>query len=165
MISLIVVGAGKWARECWAPLLAEQRDLFAVRAIVDPRRHAAEALATDLGLPARAAHVDLAHAVAASPGLDAGVVLTAPERHAEVITALAAHHLHVLTEKPLATSASEAAAIAAAVEASGVKVAVVQNYRYETRIQRFRQILQSGELGPLSHLVARFAADYRQPDS
>lgn len=164
-IDTVVVGAGKWARECWAPLLAELRDRYTVRAVVDPRHGAAAALADDLRIPPSAAYPDLDSAVAGAGRLDAGIVLTGPDRHAATIVALAGHRLHVLTEKPLATSADEAAAIAAAVDAAGLKVAVVQNYRYETRIQLFRELLRSGDLGPVSHLVARFAADYRRPGS
>ena len=165
MINTVVVGAGKWARECWLPLLREQAHLYAVRAVVDQQPDAARTLAAGLGLPADAAYLDLTTAIDHTPGLDAGIVLTTPEQHAPIITALAARGLHVLTEKPLATSPGEAAAIARASDTHAVKIAVVQNYRYETRIQRFRELLHSGDHGDLSHLVARFAADYRQPGS
>lgn len=164
-IGVVVVGAGKWARECWAPLLNEQRHVYIVRAVVDPRLGAAAALADDLRLPPETAHTHLDSALSRAGRLDAGVVLTGPDKHAATIVALAQRGLHVLSEKPLATSADQAEAIVAAVQAADVKAAVVQNYRYETRIQRFRQLLHSGQLGPLSHLVARFAADYRTPGS
>jgi predicted dehydrogenase len=165
MIKTVVVGAGKWAHECWLPLLLEQADRLTVRAVVDYRPDAALALATGLGLTADAAHSDLPAALDHTPGLDAGIVLTSPEQHAAVITALAERGLHVLTEKPLATTPDEATAIAHATDTHGVKIAVVQNYRYETRIQRFRHLLHTGDYGDLSHLVARFAADYRRPGS
>ena len=164
-VNVVVVGAGKWARECWAPLLNEQPHLYTVRAVVDPRPSAAAALAADLRLPPENTYSDLDSAIAAAAPIDAGIVLTGPEQHAAVIVELAEHGLHVLTEKPLATSGEQASRIAGAVRAAGVKAAVVQNYRYETRIQRFRDLLRSGDLGPLSHLVARFAADYRRPGS
>lgn len=164
-VNVVVVGAGKWARECWAVLLTEQPQLYTVRAVVDPFPPAAAALAADLRLPPGNAYADLDSVIAAAGPIDAGIVLTDPEQHAAVIVELAEHGLHVLTEKPLATSAGQASRIAGAVRAAGVKAAVVQNYRYETRIQRFRDLLRSGDLGPLSHLVARFAADYRRPGS
>lgn len=71
----------------------------------------------------------------------------------------------MLTEKPLATTRDEVTAIVRAVDLHGVKVAVVQNYRYETRIQHLRELLHNGQYGGLSHLVARFATDYRRPES
>lgn len=164
-IDVVVVGAGKWAHECWVPLLREHRSRYAVRAVVDPRPGVAAQVAAALDLPAGAAFEDLQTAVRATPGLAAGIVLTAPDQHAEAICALAEHGLDVLTEKPLAVSAHQAVTIQVAAQRTGVRVAVVQNYRHETRIQRFRQLLHSGELGPLSYLTAQFAADYRQPGS
>lgn len=165
MIKTVVIGAGKWAVECWLPLLTEQADRYDVRAVVDQRSEAAHAMTAALGLTPDCAYLDLTAALDQTPSLDAGIVLTSPEQHAPVIITLAEHGLNVLTEKPLATTRDEATAIARAAETGGVKVAVVQNYRYETRIQRFRELLHSGDYGGLSHLVARFAADYRQPDS
>lgn len=165
LVNVVVLGAGKWAHECWVPLLAEHRHRYAVRAVVDPRRGAAGRLAAALGLPPAAAFEDLPSAVAATPELDAGIVLTGPDQHAATICALAGHGLDALTEKPLAVSAHQAATIEAVVRRTGVRVAVVQNYRHETRIQRFRELLRSGQLGPLLYLVARFAADYRRPGS
>ena len=156
-----MLGAGKWAHECWVPLLNEHRSQYAVRAVVDPRPGAAAQLAKALGLTADAAFDDLASTVHTTPGLTAGIVLTGPNEHAATICALADHRLDVLTEKPLAVTTHQAATIQQAARRTGVRVAVVQNYRHETRIQRFRDLLHSGELGPLSYLVARFAADYR----
>lgn len=164
-IGVVVLGAGKWARECWVPLLNEHRPQCAVRAVVDPRPGAAAQLAAALGLTADSAFEDLESAVHGTPGLTAGIVLTGPNEHAATICALADRGLDVLTEKPLAVSAHQAFTIQAAAQRTGVRVAVVQNYRHETRIQRFRDLLRSGELGPLSYLVARFAADYRRPGS
>jgi len=165
MINTIVVGAGKWAVECWLPLLTEQADRYAIRAVVDQRADAALALASAFGLSPDQACADLTTALDRTPGLDAGIVLTSPEHHPPVIITLAENRLNVLTEKPLATTHDEVTAITQAAELHGVKVAVVQNYRYETRIQRFRELIHSGQYGDLSHLVARFAADYRQPES
>jgi len=165
MINTVVVGAGKWAVECWLPLLTEQADRYAVRAVVDQRPEAADALAAAFGLSPDRAYPNVTTALDHTPDLDAGIVLTAPEQHAPVIITLAEHRLNVLTEKPLATTRDDVTAIVRAVDLHGVKVAVVQNYRYETRIQRFRDLLHGGQYGDLSHLVARFAADYRQPES
>lgn len=164
-IDVVVVGAGKWAHECWVPLLNEHRARYVVRAVVDRRPGAAAQLAAALDLAADAAYEDLDGAVRAIPGLAAGIVLTGPEQHAVTICALAEHGLDVLTEKPLAVSAHQAVTIQSAAQRTGARVAVVQNYRHETRIQRFRQLLHSEELGPLSYLTARLAADYRQPGS
>ena len=164
-IGVVVLGAGKWAHECWVPLLTEHRSQYVVRAVVDPRPGAAADLAEALDLPTDAAFHDLDSALHTTAGVGAGIVLTGPDEHAAAICALADHGLDVLTEKPLAVSAHQVMDIQAAVRQARVRVAVVQNYRHETRIQRFRELLRGGQLGPRSSLVARCAADYRQPGS
>ena len=69
--------------------------------------------------------------------------------------------LPVLTEKPISDKLSEVSEIVRAVNKVGVKVAVIQNYRFTPRMLAFRELLRSGKLGRLQHLVARFQADYR----
>ncbi|MGH4010535.1 MAG: Gfo/Idh/MocA family protein [Pseudonocardiaceae bacterium] len=95
----------------------------------------------------------------------AGIVLTAPEQHADCIVELAKAGLHLLTEKPLATTTPAATTIADTVHRTGVKLAVVQNYRHQPTIQAARHILAAGDLGAMHYITARFAADYRERGS
>lgn len=165
MIETIVIGAGKWALECWAPLLGQHRDRYHVTAVIDPNPGHADRLALELGLKPTDVFATAAEALTYRPGTEAGIVLSSPESHAEPIITLADAGVHVLTEKPLATTPDDVARIAQAVTTSGVKAAVIQNYRYQQRIQLARSIAATGELGPLQYLTARFAADYRVPGS
>jgi predicted dehydrogenase len=165
MINTVVVGAGKWALECWAPLLNAHRDRYRVQAIVDPVPAHTHRLAAALSLDPARCHASIDAALVATPGLTAAIVLSAPEHHAENIVELANAGLHVLTEKPLATNPDDADRILTAVADNEVKAAVIQNYRYQQRIQLTRTLSQNGHLGPLHYLVVRFAADYRQPGS
>ncbi|MGH3630322.1 MAG: Gfo/Idh/MocA family protein [Sciscionella sp.] len=165
MIDTIVVGAGKWALECWVPLLNEYRDRYRVSAVVDPDRAHAEHLAGALGLEPSDTFVTVPDAVSQRPSAVAGIVLSSPEHHAGPIIDLANAGRHVLTEKPLATTSTDLARITEAVHAGDVQAAVIQNYRYQRRIQLARTLAASGELGPFHYLAARFAADYRQPES
>ena len=165
MLDVVVIGAGKWATECWVPLLASLDGLYTVRAVADRRPGAARALAHLLDLRQSDAFTELSDALHHAPAARAGIVLTSPHQHAPCIVQLAERGLHVLTEKPLTTSADTAQTVWRAVHDAGVKLAVVQNYRYEARVQALRQVLRSGELGELNYLVVRLAADYRQPGS
>lgn len=97
MIDVVVIGAGKWAHECWAPLLREFADRYTVRAVVDPRRESAISLARALGLPAHNAHALLASALSRYPEVTAGIVLSSPEHHAECIIELTECGLRVRT--------------------------------------------------------------------
>ncbi|HEV8633111.1 MAG TPA: Gfo/Idh/MocA family oxidoreductase [Chloroflexota bacterium] len=68
----------------------------------------------------------------------------------------------ILSEKPLADSWEACAEIYRAVRQAGVKMQVVQNYRFYPPTWTMRRVLRSGALGRINYLVARFAADYRQ---
>ena len=59
---------------------------------------------------------------------------------------------HVLCEKPFASNAGQAALVADAASASGLVVMEAMHYRYHPLIQRFRDLVTGGELGPLRHV-------------
>jgi predicted dehydrogenase len=165
VIDTIVVGAGKWAHECWVPLMAQHSDQYKVVAVVDPRPQRGASLAMALGLPRAAVHLDIDSALNCCSGATCGIVLSSPEHHAACITNLAGAGLDVLTEKPLATTATDVSSIVEAVSTSGIKLAAIQNYRYQNRIQTARRLLTDGHLGDVHFLTCRFAADYRRPGS
>jgi len=161
MLRVVVIGAGKWAHECWTSLLREHADRYAVEAVVDPERDRAISLATGLGLSADHAFSDLDEALGRRSAINAGIVLSSPERHVDGVVRLAAAKLDVLSEKPLATNPADVQRIADTVACSGVKLAVIQNARYQNRIQTARRIMASEQLGDLRYITVRFAADYR----
>jgi len=59
---------------------------------------------------------------------------------------------HVLCEKPLAANAEQAAQINAAAKGSGLVVAEAMHSRYHPLRSRVRDIIQSGEIGQVTHL-------------
>ena len=59
---------------------------------------------------------------------------------------------HVLCEKPFASNAGQAALVADAASASGLVVMEAMHYRYHPLVQRFRDLVTGGELGPLRHV-------------
>lgn len=79
MTDTVIVGAGKWALECWAPLLDAHRNLYRVAAVVDPVSDRACQFADALGLGQRYCFPTLATALSSTPRLQAGIVLSAPE--------------------------------------------------------------------------------------
>ncbi|MGZ4611218.1 MAG: Gfo/Idh/MocA family protein [Actinomycetes bacterium] len=123
-LRLGVVGAGRFARF----LAAAVADLpgVALAAVADSHRQAAEAFAAELGC----------HAVSDWPDLltgdliDVVVVATPPHTHGEIVRAAIDARLHVFCEKPLATSAAEAAALVGAADEAGVVVVVDHVLRY-----------------------------------
>ena len=61
---------------------------------------------------------------------------------------------HVLCEKPFTANRDEAVAVAAVAATSGKVVMEAFHYRYHPLAMRMREIVESGELGPLEHVEA-----------
>lgn len=79
-----------------------------------------------------------------------GVIDGTPNRfHAEVGIACAEKGIHVLTEKPIASSLEEGKRLVEMIRQSGTKLLVGHHRRYFPLIKRTREIVQSGELGQL----------------
>lgn len=88
--------------------------------------------------------------------LDAVVVCTPSERHAELAVAAAEAGKHVYLEKPLATSASDAAAVAAAVTRAGVLAVVGFNRRFHPLFEQARRLLRAGSVGRVRAVQTSF---------
>jgi predicted dehydrogenase len=88
--------------------------------------------------------------------LDAVDVSTPNNVHAEISLAALRRRLNVLCEKPLALNRIEAREMAAAARKAEVKTAVNFTYRNVPAARFIRDIIQSGEIGDVYHLVATY---------
>jgi predicted dehydrogenase len=84
------------------------------------------------------------------------VISTLHDSLAVITLAAIAAGKHILVEKPAARSASELAPVIAAVKNSGIKVHVGFNHRYHRSLQKAKLILDSGALGDLMFVRARY---------
>jgi predicted dehydrogenase len=84
--------------------------------------------------------------------VDAVVVSTPPDVHAEMCIEALRCGRHVLCEKPLARSAAECKEIVAAADGHGRFLACGFNYRFYPSIQKARELLDSGTIGDLDHI-------------
>lgn len=152
----VLVGCGTMGAR-WATALSRSplRERIELVALVDVDRNAAEKarqanghanaiVATDLGTALQQVQADIVFDVAV-PTARKDLVLTAFE-----------HGCDVLTEKPMAASMSDAAAILDASRAHGRLHAVTQNRRFKTSIRRIRQFLASGAIGEISAMHCDF---------
>jgi predicted dehydrogenase len=94
------------------------------------------------GVPGYADYKDLIAA-----GVDAVGVCLPHHLHAPVCAELAAAGVHVLCEKPLATSLEECDEIIAACERNNVQLGVVYQHRFNENVQQLRALLDDGRLG------------------
>ncbi len=81
------------------------------------------------------------------PGLDAVIVATPTPLHARQVQLLAAAGLHVLVEKPMATTVDDARAMVQACERAGVVLLVGHSHGYDAPVMAMRAVIEGGELG------------------
>jgi predicted dehydrogenase len=141
-----------WLKALAQPGLADKVEIVG---FVDTDLAAAVRLQDESGLATAATGTDLAAVLdAAKPDLLFDVVVPAG-RHDVVATGLA-HGCHVLSEKPMASSLSEARELVRLAAEAGRIHAVVQNRRYIPGVRRIRRLIESGVLGELTALHADF---------
>ncbi len=90
---------------------------------------------------------------------DIVAIATPPATHAEIACAALEQGIHVLVEKPLATTAEDAERIAAAAERTDARATVDLMMRYNPILKAFRGITREGILGKLFRVdVENYAA-------
>ena len=148
-----ILGASKFARDFMARAIhaAEGAQLVAL-ATSDPAR--AEGFAAFCpGLRVHGSY----DALLADADIDAVYIPLPNHLHVEwTLKALAAGK-HVLTEKPIAMSASEIDQIIAARDATGLLAAEAYMIVHHPQWQRAKQWLEAGEIGQLRHVDAQFS--------
>jgi predicted dehydrogenase len=129
-----IIGAGLIAQVMHLHYLRELSDLFEISAICDVVSDNAEATAERYGV--RRTTTDWRELL--REPLDAVLVLTGGS-HAPMAIEAANAGIHVLVEKPMCFSSSEAASMVDAAERAGVTLMVAYNKRYDPAYLRFRE--------------------------
>ncbi|MGA9873777.1 MAG: Gfo/Idh/MocA family oxidoreductase [Rhodococcus sp. (in: high G+C Gram-positive bacteria)] len=98
--------------------------------------------------------------IEADPSIGA-VSITAPNfLHRAIGTAMVRAGKHIWIEKPVGLSADDARAVALAADKAGVQTAVGFNYRNAPAVEEAKALIESGELGSITHARFRFFSDY-----
>ena len=90
------------------------------------------------------------------PEVDIVVIATLHNSLAEITRAAINARKHVLVEKPAARSATELEPVIAAADRQNVKVHVGFNHRYHRALRKAKEIVDSGGLGELMFIRARY---------
>lgn len=98
----------------------------------------------------------------ADPNVDAVYVSSANSRHHDQVMAAAAARKHVLCDKPLATTRSDAAAMVAACRSAGVVLAVNHHLRASAIHRRMRQMISDGVIGKVRSMSVLHAGLLRE---
>ena len=87
-------------------------------------------------------------------------VATPNSLHFAMASAAIARGKHVISEKPLATTSSDAAALLAAATRAGIVHAVTFNYRGHPLVQQARETVARGDIGRPHFLHGRYLQDW-----
>ncbi|MFN2416659.1 MAG: Gfo/Idh/MocA family protein [Pyrinomonadaceae bacterium] len=97
---------------------------------------------------------------------DVLMVTTVDSTHVDFITRAFDRGLDVITEKPMVTDERQVKAVLDAERRNNRKIIVAFNYRYAPKHQKIKEILRSGEIGPVTsvdfswYLDTSHGADY-----
>jgi len=149
-----IVGIGWWATQMHIPTLQSGKDaVVAAICDLDPRR--VEAVGDRFGISARYTDLD---AMLAAERLDGVIVGTPHIHHAGPAIAALEAGAHVLVEKPMATSAADARAIAAAANRAERQVMVPTGLNFTAYTAKARDWVQSGRIGEVRHVVCQMGS-------
>jgi phthalate 4,5-cis-dihydrodiol dehydrogenase len=101
-----------------------------------------------------------AAALCASPDVDAVYVATPHEFHAEHVALAAARGKHVIVEKPMALTLEDCDRMIGAAEAAGVVLIVGHTASFNPGVQKMRQLVANGEVGPLAMISTTAYTDF-----
>jgi predicted dehydrogenase len=140
-----VVGCGYWGSK-HVRVLHSTADVAEV-ALVDGRQDRLENVARSYKMAPR--YADLRSAL---PHVDAVVVATPPSTHVGIALEAIEAGKHVLIEKPLATTSSDARRLVGAAADAGVTLMVGHTFEYNPAVRKLRELVSNQELGELYYL-------------
>ncbi len=148
-----IIGAGRIGR-VHAETLAFRLPEARVVAIADVNREAAQSVAARCNI---AKVAETSAEVLADPQIDAVLICSSTDTHADLIVQAAEAGKHIFCEKPIAFTLCQIDRALAAVKAAGVQLQIGFNRRFDANFARVRQAVVSGEIGVPSmlHIVSR----------
>lgn len=139
-INIALLGAGRIGK-VHARAIAEDKRAKLV-AVVDAMPDAAKAIADSAGCA-----VSSIDAVEANPDIDAVIVCTPTNTHADLIERFARASKAIFCEKPIDLDVERARACVETVSATGAKVMLGFNRRFDPHFRAVRQAIDDGRIG------------------
>jgi predicted dehydrogenase len=153
-VNIGVIGAGWWASLSHIPALIANPDVEIV-AINRPDREGLDKVAETFGL--KHAYLDAAEMIA-KENL-AGAVIASPHvLHAKHARLALENGLHVLIEKPMATTAIDARALVALAAQKQRQIIMPYGWNYRPITDLAHQLVADGWIGEVRHVVAQMAS-------
>ena len=153
-----VIGAGRIGR-LHAENLACQIPQAVLAALAEPNAQASRSLAHRLGVTSVYSSPE---PLLENPGVDAVVICTPTDTHADLIEKAAAAGKHIFCEKPIALDLASVDRALQAVRSASVKFQVGFNRRFDASFRRVRSGIEAGEIGQV-HLLRIASRDPELP--
>ncbi|MCW5575606.1 MAG: Gfo/Idh/MocA family oxidoreductase [Burkholderiales bacterium] len=151
MINAAIIGLGRWGQNLVNSVQGKSSLIrFVAGAVRTPERVQEYANSRGIRL------YDDYRKLLADPGIDAVVLATPHNIHAELIVAAAKAGKHVFTEKPFTMTTGSAKEAVRTCAKKGVTLAVGYNWRFQPALQEIRRMLDDGRLGRLLHIEGNF---------
>jgi len=145
MLNIALVGCGRIAKR-HSELLGHGQILGArLAAVCDIAQEKAEKIGRQFSVP----YFSDMHIMMQKVNIDVVVVLTESGLHGEHVVALAPYKKHIVVEKPMALSLSDADRMIRACDEAGIKLFVIKQNRYNVPIAKLREALDAGRFGKL----------------
>ncbi len=154
-----VVGAGWISQAAFMPGVAQnlaKSGNSTMTAIVTADQQKAEALGVRYGIE-RTYHYDAYRAALDSKGFEAIYLALPNDQHRQFAVPALEAGIHVLLEKPMATSEEDCRAIEAAARSSGAKLMIAYRLHFDPATLEAIRIEQSGALGRVWLFTSTFA--------
>jgi myo-inositol 2-dehydrogenase / D-chiro-inositol 1-dehydrogenase len=152
-LNIGIIGAGRIGKVHAATLAFRVAEAVPL-AIADVNLAAARELAGRCGIPRVC---ESAAEMLADPEIEAVLICSSTDTHADLVCAAAAAGKHIFCEKPIDHSLAKIDLALAAVAKASVKLQIGFNRRFDANFARVRQAVVSGEIGEphLLHIVSR----------
>jgi predicted dehydrogenase len=157
----LMIGTGGMAGYWIRGVFPQFQDRSQIVGLVDVRPEPLTEAASFLDMPPSACFTTMAEAFEKVEA-DYCTIVVPPAFHEEAVMHASRRKMPVLSEKPISDDWGACCRIYRAVTDAGIPMQVVQNYRFDSGILTLKAVLESGELGSIRYLMARFAADYRK---
>ncbi len=151
-----LLGYGWWGRTIAAQVAASP--WLELAGVAEVQAQARAAMAEDSVLQGVSLHADPG-ALLAQSGLEAVILCTPHQQHAQQIVAAAEAGLHVFCEKPLCLTLEEARLAVAECERRQLVLGIGHERRFEPEIQSLRDVIAAGDLGTVLQIEANFSQD------
>ena len=130
-----------------------------IKTIADVQADAVRAWATDLGVEKVTAD---AREIMRDPSIQAVLVCSSTDTHADMVIAAAEAGKQIFCEKPVDLSVAKVKRALAAVERAGVKLQVGFNRRFDHNFRRIHDLVAAGAIGA-PHLILVSSRDPAPP--